>query len=124
MCVPPFSEIMLSVSYSPEYREMVEEKLSGVVMITTKAMFGGVGIYSEGLFFALIAEDKLYFKVDDTNMPEFEEAGMQPFFPCDSPKPMKYWELPPGLLDDPKELAPWVDKAVRVAENAQRKKKK
>lgn len=115
---------MLSVSYSPEYREMVEEKLSAGVMITTKAMFGGVGIYGEGLFFALIAEDKLYFKVDDTNKPDFEQAGTEPFYPYDSPKPMKYWELPPGVIDDPKELAVWVDKSLRVAENAQRKKKK
>ena len=112
------------MSFTPEYRAHVEERLSAVALITSRPMFGGVGIYSEGLFFALIAEDKLYFKVDDTNRPDFEEAGMQPFFPYDSPKPMKYWELPPGVIDLRKELSLWVDKSLRVAENAQRKRKK
>ena len=78
-------------------------------------MFGGVGIYSADLFFALIAEDKLYFKVDDTNRPDFEVAGMSPFYPYDSPTPMGYWELPPGVLEVEKDLAVWVDKALGVA---------
>ncbi len=112
------------MGFSPEYRLDVEEKLSAVAPITTKPMFGGVGIYSEGLFFALIAEDKLYFKTDDSNRGDFEAAGMEPFYPYDSPKPMKYWELPPGVLEDEKELAPWVDKALRVAESAKRTRKK
>ena len=112
------------MGFSPGYRLDVEEKLSAVAPITTKPMFGGVGIYSEGLFFALIAEDKLYFKTDDSNRGDFEAAGMEPFYPYDSPKPMRYWELPPGVLEDEKEFAPWVDKALRVAENAKRTKKK
>ena len=112
------------MGFTPAYRERVEELLSAVAPITTKPMFGGVGIYSEGLFFALIAEDKLYFKVDDSNLGDFEAAGMEPFYPYDSPKPMKYWELPPSVLENEKELAPWVDKAIRVAESAKRKKKR
>jgi DNA transformation protein len=109
------------VGFSPEYRAAVERKLSKVVPVQTKPMFGGVGIYSEGLFFALIAEDRLYLKVDDSNRGDFEAAGMSAFYPYDSPKPMHYWELPPGVIDKPKELAVWVDKALRVAEGAKRK---
>lgn len=112
------------MGFTQAYRERIEELLSVVVPITSRAMFGGVGIYSEGMFFALIAEDKLYFKVDDTNRGDFEATGMGPFYPYDAPKPMKYWELPPGVLEDEKEPAPWVDKAIRVAENARRTKKR
>ena len=112
------------MGFSPEYRAQVEEKLSLVVPIQTKAMFGGVGIYSEGLFFALLAEDKLYLKVSDVNRADFEAAGMKPFYPYDSPKPMHYWELPPKLLDEPDELKPCVDKALAVAEQARLKKGK
>jgi len=103
------------MGFSPEYRALVEEKLSAVASIRTKPMFGGVGIYSEELFFALIAEDKLYFKVSDLNRGDFEARGMEPFFPYDSPKPMGYWELPPGVIDDPDELRIWMDKALAVA---------
>ena len=112
------------MGFTPEYRAMVEERLSKVVPVQTKPMFGGVGIYSDGLFFALIAEDKLYFKVDDSNRADFEAAGMQAFFPYDSPKPMHYWELPPAVLDNKKELAVWVDKSLAVAEGAKAKKRK
>lgn len=112
------------MGFSPEFRTHVEEQLSGVVPIQTRAMFGGVGIYSDGLFFALIAEDKLYLKVSDLNRTDFEAAGMGPFFPFDSPTPMHYWELPPGTLEAPDELRVWVDKAIAVAEAAKKPRKK
>ena len=44
-------------------------------------MFGRVGLYAQGLFFALIAEDRLYFKVNDATRPEFQQRGMEPFRP-------------------------------------------
>lgn len=105
------------MAFTPAYREMVEEKLGVVAPIHTRPMFGGVGIYSQELFFALIAEDRLYLKVDDSNRADFEERGMEAFFPYDSPTPMGYYELPPGVLENPAELGVWVDKALRVAEN-------
>lgn len=112
------------MGFTPEFRAHVEEHLSATVPIQTRAMFGGVGIYSDGLFFALIAEDKLYLKVSDLNRTDFEAAGMGPFFPFDSPTPMHYWELPPGVLEQPDELRVWVDKAIAVAEAAKKPRKK
>ncbi|HMS53805.1 MAG TPA: TfoX/Sxy family protein [Fimbriimonadaceae bacterium] len=112
------------MGFSAAYRTQVEDLLEQVVPITSKAMFGGVGIYSEGLFFALIAEDKLYFKVSDLNRGDYEEAGMGPFFPFDSPTPMHYWEVPQSVLDNLEELRVWVDKALAVAASAKSKKKR
>ncbi|MFN8219309.1 MAG: TfoX/Sxy family protein [Fimbriimonadales bacterium] len=111
------------MGFTPQYRVEVEEKLSAVAPITTRAMFGGVGIYADGAIFALIAEDKLYFKVDDLNRADFEAAGMGPFYPYDSPTPMGYWELPPGILESPEELRVWVDKALAVAARKKSKKR-
>lgn len=87
-------------------------------------MFGGVGIYSADLFFALIAEDKIYFKVSDLNRTDFENRGMPPFFPFDSPTPMGYWELPADVLEDPTELQLWIDKALAVAQSKKPKRRK
>ncbi len=109
------------MAFSQPYREEVEDNLRAVVPITSRPMFGGVGIYSEGLFFALIAEDKLYFKVADSNKSDFEQAGMSPFYPYESAKPMHYWELPAGLLNDPEELKVWVDKAIVVGQAAKKR---
>ncbi len=63
-------------------------------------MFGGTGRYLQGVFFALIASDMLYFKVDDSNRPDYEAAGMGPFKPfADRPAyTMQYYEVPIVLL--------------------------
>lgn len=114
------------MGFSKEFREQIEQRLSTVCQITTRAMFGGVGIYSDGFFFALIAEDKLYFKVNPNDVSEFTDLGMGPFFPFESPKPMHYYEVPESILSNPQELKLWVDRAVAIArskkEQAQPKK--
>lgn len=105
---------------SETFREYVLEQLGQVVPVTAKPMFGGLGIYSDGLFFALIAEDRLYFKVDDLTRPEFERLGMHPFRPNGEAKAKGYYEVPANLLEDPSALAPWADKAIAVARHAKR----
>ena len=57
------------------------EQLGRITSVTGKSMFGGVGIYAQGLFFALIADGRLYFKVNDATRPDFERQGMKPFRP-------------------------------------------
>ena len=111
------------MAFTPKYRAHVEEHLSAVTPITTRAMFGGLEIYSDGLFFALVDEDKLYLKVSEINQADFEEAGMEPFIPWPGAQPMGYWELPEGILERPKELQVWVDKALAVAQSKAKPKK-
>ena len=91
--------------------------------MTAKSMFGGVGLYAEGLFFALIAEDRLYFKVDDSTRPDFERLGREPFRPFDEEHAMGYYEVPADVLEDVVQLEPWMRKAIDVASNAKRKRK-
>lgn len=102
---------------SESFRTFVLEQLRRVRMdIRERSMFGGVGIYGGDLFFALIAEDTLYFKVDDTNRPDFESRGMGPFRPYgDSGEIMQYYQVPDDLLENPDALGPWVEKAIAVA---------
>lgn len=91
--------------------------------IRAQAMFGGVGIYSGGVFFALIADDTLYFKVDDSTRPDFVARGMEPFRPFgEDGGTMQYYQLPEDLLEDPDALRPWAEKAVAIA-RAKRKRR-
>lgn len=107
------------MAVSAEYRDFVVDQLGRVAPVTSRSMFGGVGIYSDGLFFALIAGDRLFFKVDDSNRGDFEVLGMGPFYPFeDEKKPMQYYEVPGDLLEDHGRLRPWVEKAVQVARSA------
>jgi len=79
-------------------------------------MFGGVGIYAGDHFFALLADDTLYFKVDDSNRPDFERQGMGPFKPYgEAGESMGYYEVPADLLEDPDALRPWAERAIAVA---------
>ncbi|HEX2206874.1 MAG TPA: TfoX/Sxy family protein [Longimicrobium sp.] len=112
------------MAVTPEYREFVLEQLGRVAPVTARAMFGGVGVYSSGFFFALMADDTLYLKVDDTNRPDFEAAGMGPFRPFEGGGAMQYYEFPADLLEDADALRPWVDKAIGVARRGRTRKKK
>lgn len=62
-----------------EFRNFVEELLAGFGPVQIKPMFGGAGVYADGINFGLIAEDALYFKVDAGNRAVFEAEGMSPF---------------------------------------------
>ncbi|HEX6751788.1 MAG TPA: TfoX/Sxy family protein [Longimicrobium sp.] len=109
---------------TPEYREFVLEQLGRVTPVTARGMFGGVGIYADGLFFALMDDDTTYLKVDDSNRGDFEAAGMRQFSPFDDPKMvMQYYELPADVIEDADALRPWVLKAIDVARAARRKKR-
>ena len=104
------------MAVSASFRDFVREQLSAVLAVTSRPMFGALTFFHDGRAFALIDDDRLYFKVDATNRGDFEAAGMGPFLPFGDPeKPMAYFELPPDLLEDPELLEPWVRKAVAVA---------
>lgn len=111
------------MAVSAEYREYVLEQLGRVARVTSRSMFGGVGIYADGLFFALMADDVLYLKVDDSNRGDFEALGSAPFRPYGDDRAMQYYELPAELLEDTDALRGWVHKAVAVAAAAKRRKR-
>ena len=85
-------------------------------------MFGGVGLYSGELFFALISDDTVYFKVDASTRPEFEVRGMGPFQPFgESGGTMRYYQLPEEVLEDPDVLRVWAEKALAIARQKSRR---
>ncbi len=111
------------MAVSPEYRAFVEDQLGRVVRLRSRAMFGGVGLYADDAFFALIDDDVLYFKVDDATRPRYEARGMERFQPPGMPA-MGYFRLPEGALEDVDELGSWVEEAVGVARRARPGKKR
>ncbi len=84
--------------------------LSSVGPVKARAMFGGYGLSLDGISIGLIAEDRLYLRVDDTSRPEFESAGSAPFiYPSkNGPMTMKnYWAIPEDAVDDAERAAKW-----------------
>lgn len=108
---------------SETFRSFVLEQLGRVVEhVRGRGMFGGVGIYASDLFFALIADDVLYLKVDAVNRPDFEARGRAPFRPPgERGETMRYYPLPDDVLDDVEALRPWVEKAIAAARRKHRR---
>jgi DNA transformation protein and related proteins len=107
---------------SQEYLQFVLDQLSGIGICTARRMFGGVGIYLDGTFCAIIADDTLYLKADSRTRKDFEAEGMGPFQPfADKPVTMHYYEVPLAVLEDREELAKWARKAQAVARAGKQK---
>ncbi len=107
---------MVVMGVSVSFRTYLLEQLGQVRPVTTRPMFGGLTFFAESRAFALADDGVIYFKVDDSNRPDFEAAGMGPFLPFGDPaRPMQYYELPADVLEDPEALARWMAKAIAVA---------
>ncbi|MHB1419535.1 MAG: TfoX/Sxy family protein [Bacillota bacterium] len=106
------------MAVSEGFKDYVVDQLELLGYITVKKMFGGAGIYHRGLIFGLLAKDVLYFKVDDTNRSDYDQAGMEPFQPfADKPMVMPYYEVPVEILEDKVLLSEWAEKALFASRN-------
>jgi DNA transformation protein len=105
------------VSASLEFSDFLGDQLAGFGPVQVRRMFGGAGVFRDGLMFGLISDDTLFLKVDDRNRPDFEAAGMRQFLyeKQDKTVGLGYFECPPEVLDDPDSLAAWAEKAFAAA---------
>jgi DNA transformation protein and related proteins len=96
------------------YLQWVLEQLARAERISSRRMFGAVGLYRDDVFFAIISGDTLYFKVDDATREEYEKRGMRQFRPYrDRPLvSMNYYEVPADVLEDAEECVAWALRAV------------
>jgi DNA transformation protein and related proteins len=105
------------MSVSASFRDYVLEQLSALGRVSSRRMFGGVGLYCDGQFFGLIDDDVLYLKVDDRNRGEYLARGMEPFRPYrDRPeRSMSYYQAPVDVMEDAALLANWARDSLRAA---------
>ena len=105
------------------YIEFVKELLAEFAPLRIKRMFGGAGVYSGELFFAILVEDELYLKVDDTTRPDYERRGLHPFtyqMKNGRTSTMSCYPVPADVLEDPQELSRWVRAALETAARAKK----
>ena len=108
---------------STDYLNYVLEQLAGLPGVSARRMFGGVGLYSEELFFGLIDNDVVYLRVNDDNRADYTASGMSQFRPyADRPElSMSYFEIPADVLEDPPQLVVWAQRSVAAALAAQQR---
>lgn len=110
---------------SAGFLEFLAEQLAGLGPVSIRRMFGGAGVYADGVMFALVSDDTLYFKADETARANFEAEGMGAFTYAtkDGRNTLtSYWRAPERLFDEPDEMLAWARKALATAKRASAKK--
>jgi len=109
-----------------EFVEHVLETMRRFGPVESKPMFGGWGLYHQGTFFALIADEALYLKADGENGPEFDALQLAPFvYPLKDGETivMSYRAAPEDALEDADVMATWARSAYAAALRASSKKR-
>jgi len=100
-----------------DFVDHVRELLAPAGRVTARRMFGGHGIYLDGLFVAIVADDELYLKVDDITRAAFDAESCAPFVYSKDGKPttMSYRRAPGEAMDTPHLMLPWARRALEAA---------
>jgi DNA transformation protein and related proteins len=109
--------------------EFIRDLFAPFGPVSVRRMFGGAGIWSEGLMFALVFDGAIFLKVDEESIPDFEREGSKPFVYTRAKSSgrigrasLSYWRLPERLYDDPEELAAWANRALAIVQRKKFKK--
>ena len=106
---------------SPEYAAYILEQISASGEITHRKMFGGVGIYVDQVFCAIIgSSNRFYLRVGPDNIDDFQNEGMEKFSGGKGAG-MPYYEVPEFVQEDPAILAEWTKRARDAAISAKKK---
>jgi DNA transformation protein len=101
----------------------VADTLAPFGALTCKRMFGGFGVYHDGLMFALIADDVLYFRADAQSTVQFEARGLPRFEYYRGGRPVRlcYFAAPDEIFDDPDAAVQWAQLAWAAAQRSGRR---
>ena len=111
---------------SDGFAEFVREQLAPLGRIAVRRMFGKAGVFCDGVMLGMIADNTLYFRVDDLNRETFKEAASSP--PLNYRKKgelidLAFWRVPERLMDEPDELVDWARAALAAARRVAAKRK-
>jgi len=93
------------------FKDFVLDQLSGLRGLTSRAMFGGYGLYYGKVFFGIVHKGRLYFKTNALTAPQYRERKMKPFSPNAEQTLTSYYEVPVDILEDSGELTRWAQQA-------------
>jgi DNA transformation protein len=94
------------------FKDFVLDQLHDLEDVDCRRMFGGYGLYQQGVFFGIISQARLYFKTTTTTRTAYVQRGMQPFRPNARQTLTSYYEVPVDILEDHAQLSIWAQQAV------------
>lgn len=109
-----------------DYIDFLKEVFALFGPVSSRSMFGGHGLYFDGLMFGLVVQDTLYLKADTENQRFFEAEGLEKF--CYEKQGKRhfiaYFQAPDQLFDDPEEAAVWARRSWEAAMRGAAKKRR
>jgi DNA transformation protein len=104
------------MSLNEEFKNFVLDQLQGIGEFESKRMFGGLALLHQGSAFAKIKHDKVWLKVDESNLEDFKEQGMKQYaYGKDNSRKLNFYETPIEIIEDRDKLKDWVKKSIEVA---------
>ena len=100
-----------------EFVDHIVDFTQSIGRVASRRMFGGYGLFLNGLMFGLVADSTLYLKTDKELEPEFAAKGLAPFTYSRKGKvfKMSYYQAPEETLEDTNEMTTWASKAYNAA---------
>ena len=103
---------------SDSFAEFLREQFAPLGRVTMRRMFGKTGVFCDELMLGIVADNTLYFRIDDHNQSAFKEAASFP--PLSYEKKgrtidLAFWRAPERLFDEPDELVSWGRAALAAA---------
>jgi DNA transformation protein len=106
------------MSLNEEFKNFVLDQLQGIGEFESKRMFGGLALLHQGSAFAKIKHDKVWLKVDESNLEDFKEQGMKQYaYGKDNSRKLNFYETPIEIIEDRDKLKDWVKKSIKVVMN-------
>jgi DNA transformation protein and related proteins len=109
------------------FNDLLEELFAPIGGVSLRRMFGGIGVFKDGVMFGLVDDDILYLKADDATRQRFEAEGSEPWVYQGRHRvnvSTTYWRIPERLFDDTDEFAAWARTASEAAARAKDAKAK
>jgi DNA transformation protein len=112
------------MAVSNGFLDQIAELLASLGHVTARKMFGGASLYCDGTIFAIVEDDVLYFKGDETSKRRYEDEGLKQFDyeGKTGPVSMPYWRAPERLFDEQDEMLEWAREALSASANGARSK--
>jgi len=102
--------------------ERIAELFSGLGPVSIRRLFGGKGIYFDGVIVAIVLRGELLLKADEQSAPDFEAAGCRQWTYTGKRHgklvAMPYWSIPDSAFDDPNEMTVWARRAYEAGRRA------
>ena len=112
---------------SDSFAEFLRDQLAPLGRVTLRRMFGKTGVFCDGLMLGMVADDTLYFRVDDDNRAAFKEAQAFPqlnYAKHGRTIDLSFWRAPERLMDEPDELVSWARTALGAARRVAAKRQR